>query len=98
MRSGTRRSPSRAGTGTRTAIWEAARSSRGVRAERSKLARDGRAYALVRYDAALDQPPDVVRGLAAAGLMVLENARLAGELRASRARIANAAHDSRVQI
>ena len=27
-----------------------------------ELTRDGRPYALVRYDAALDQPPDVVRG------------------------------------
>ena len=41
---------------------------------------------------------DVVRGLAAAGLMLLDNARLVDELRASRARIAEATHDGQVRI
>src|SRR3954451_10785503 len=50
-----------------------------------ELTRDGRPYALVRYDAALGQPPDVVRGLAAAGLMVLDNARLPAPARGPRA-------------
>ena len=65
---------------------------------RLELTRDGRPYALVRYDAALDQPPEVVRGAAATGLMLLDNARLAEELRASRARIADASHEGRVRI
>ena len=53
----------------------------------------------------LDQPPDVVRGAAAGGLMLLENTRLADErgrlveeLRASRARIATATHEGQVRI
>ena len=65
---------------------------------RLELTRDGRPYALVRYDAALDQPAEVVRGAAATGLMLLDNARLADELRASRARIADASHEGRVRI
>jgi signal transduction histidine kinase len=72
---------------------------------RIELTRDGRPYALVLYDGALDQPPDVVRGAAAAGLMLLDNAQLAEErgrlveeLRASRARIAAATFEGRVQI
>jgi signal transduction histidine kinase len=71
-----------------------------ARDDRAKLelTRDGRPYALVLYDAALDQPPDVVRGLAAAGLMLVDNARLVGELRASRARIAEATHEGQVRI
>jgi signal transduction histidine kinase len=63
-----------------------------------ELTRDGKPYALVRFSAALDQPADVVRSVAAGGLMLLDNARLAEELRASRARIAATAHESRVQI
>ena len=53
---------------------------------------------MVLYDSALDQPPDVVRGLAAAGLMLIDNARLVDELRASRARIAEATHEGQVRI
>jgi signal transduction histidine kinase len=70
-----------------------------------ELTRDGHPYALVRYHAAVDQPPDVVRGVAAGGLMLLDNARLAEErgrlveeLRASRARIATATHEGQVRI
>src|SRR6185295_3420732 len=63
-----------------------------------ELTRDGGPYALVRYDTALDQPAEVVRGAAATGLMLLDNARLADELRASRARIADASHEGRVRI
>jgi signal transduction histidine kinase len=65
---------------------------------RLELTREGRAYALVLYDSALDQPPDVVRGLAAAGLVLIDNARLVEELRASRARIAEATHAGQVRI
>lgn len=70
-----------------------------------ELTRDGREYGLVSYDAAVDQAPGVVRGVAAAGLMLIENARLAEdrgrlveELRASRARIAAATHEGRVRV
>src|SRR3954471_5094113 len=71
--------------------------ARGDRAN-LELTRDGRPYALVLYDAALDQPPDVVRGLAAAGLMLVDNARLVDELRAARARRAEATHAGQVRI
>jgi signal transduction histidine kinase len=72
----------------------------GSRSDRVKLelTRDGVPYALVGYDAALDQAPDVVRGVAASGLMLLDNAGLVEELRASRARIAAATHEGQVTI
>ena len=98
MRSATRRWPSPAGT---VGIY---RDVRGHPADvdngraQLELTRDGGPYALVLYDAALDQPPDVVRGLAAAGLMLLDNARLVDELRASRARIAETTHAGQVRI
>jgi signal transduction histidine kinase len=56
-----------------------------------ELTRDGLPYALVLYDPAVTQDPDVVRGVVAAALMV-------DELRASRARIAEATHEGRVSI
>ncbi len=65
---------------------------------RFELTRDGLPYALVGYDAALDQAPDVVRGVAATGLLLLDNAGLVEELRASRARIAAATHEGQVRI
>jgi len=65
---------------------------------RLELTRSGHPYALVRYDPALGQPTEVVRGAAATGLMLLDNARLAEELRASRARMADASHEGRVRI
>ena len=72
---------------------------------RFELTRDGLPYALVGYDAAVDQAPDVVRGLAATGLLLLDNAHLADErgrlieeLTASRARIAAATHEGQVRI
>jgi signal transduction histidine kinase len=52
----------------------------------------------VRYAAALDPAPDLGRAAAATGLMLLDNALLAEELRASRARIADASHEGRVRI
>jgi signal transduction histidine kinase len=63
-----------------------------------ELTRDGHPYALAIYDADMAQEPDVVRGVVAAGLMLLDNARLVDELRASRARIAAATHEGRVTI
>ena len=65
---------------------------------RFELTRDGLPYALVGYDAAVDQAPDVVRGVAATGLLLLDNAGLVEELRASRARIAAATHEGQVRI
>ena len=70
-----------------------------------ELLRDGVPYALVAYDPAIDQAPDVIRGVAAGALVLLDNARLAEErgqladaLRSSRARMATATHDERVRI
>jgi signal transduction histidine kinase len=70
-----------------------------------ELLRNGVPYALVAYDPAIDQAPDVVRGVAAGALVLLDNARLAEErgqlvdaLRSSRARMATATHDERVRI
>ena len=63
-----------------------------------ELTRDGKPYAAVSYERALDLAPDVVRGLAAAGLMLIDNAHLVEELRASRARIAQATHEGQVRI
>jgi signal transduction histidine kinase len=56
-----------------------------------ELTRDGRRYALALYDPAINQDPDVVRSVVATALMV-------DELRASRARIAEATHEGRVSI
>jgi signal transduction histidine kinase len=63
-----------------------------------ELTRRGRPYALVLHDPGIDLEPDVVRGAAASGLLLLDNARLVEELRASRARIATATHEGRVRI
>jgi len=70
-----------------------------------ELTRDGRPFALVEYAATLDQPRDVLRGAVAGGLMLLDNTQLAeergrlvAELRASRARMAEATFAGRVQI
>ena len=70
-----------------------------------ELTRDGAPYALVAYDPAVDQAPDVVRGVAAGALVLLDNARLAQErgrlveaLRASRARMAAVTHEGRVRV
>ena len=62
-----------------------------LRGDRIELTRNGRPYAVALYDAAITQDPDVVRSVVATALMV-------DELRASRARIAEATHEGRVSI
>lgn len=51
------------------------------------VAQDGRPVAVLTYSASLQESADVVDGLAETAVMLLENARLVDELRASRARI-----------
>jgi len=61
------------------------------RGDRIELTRNGRPYALALYDAATTPDPEIVRSVVATALMV-------DELRASRARIAEATHEGRVSI
>jgi signal transduction histidine kinase len=51
------------------------------------VTQDGRPVAVLTYSASLQESADVVDGLAETAVMLLENARLVDELRASRARI-----------
>ena len=54
--------------------------------------------AVLVHDATLDTDPAVLEGLAASSFMLLENARLVDELRASRGRIATAAEQERLRL
>jgi len=60
--------------------------------------RSGRPVAALIHDPALDMDAGVVEGLAATALMLLENTRLVDELRASRARIVDAAEHERLRL
>src|SRR3954447_13597062 len=60
-------------------------------------AASGPAIALL-HDPALDDEPEIVEGLGATAVMLLENARLVEELRASRARIAESAENERLRL
>ncbi len=60
--------------------------------------REGRAVAAVIHDPAMAEDPEVVEGLAATSLMLLENDRLLKDLEASRARMAAVAGQERVRI
>jgi signal transduction histidine kinase len=69
------------------------------------ITRDGAPYAVLSHDPGLDGDPEIIEGIAATGLLVLENARLADrlseaadEVRASRSRIAAAAHRERLRL
>jgi signal transduction histidine kinase len=64
----------------------------------SVLTRAGRPLAALIYGASLDVDPDVVDGLTATSLTLLENAELIAELRESRARIATAAQHERLNV
>jgi signal transduction histidine kinase len=70
------------------------------RAERAvtTLMRDGRPLAALVHDRGLDPGQGMTEGVAATALMLLENTRLLGELRASRARIAGAAQQERLRL
>jgi signal transduction histidine kinase len=62
------------------------------------IARDDQPWAAVIHDPGLDQGPEVVAGLAATALVLLERTRLADELSASRSRLVEAAHHERLRL
>jgi signal transduction histidine kinase len=64
----------------------------------TSVSREGRIFAAVIHDAALDEDDSVAQGLAATSLMLLENTQLADELRASRARIVSSAQRERLRL
>jgi signal transduction histidine kinase len=68
--------------------------SRGV----TLVNRDGAAIAALLHAPDLNVDPEVVDALAATSLLLLENTRLLEELRASRARIVDAAENERIRL
>jgi signal transduction histidine kinase len=64
----------------------------------TRVRREGRTVAAVIHDAALDEASGVAEDLGAAALMLLENALLVDELRASRARIVESAQRERLRL
>lgn len=64
----------------------------------TRVDRDGLPVAALIHDPSLDTDLDVVQGLAVSALMLLENARLVEELRASRARIVSTAQRERQRL
>ncbi|MDP9308596.1 MAG: histidine kinase dimerization/phosphoacceptor domain-containing protein [Actinomycetota bacterium] len=93
------------------ALWDPAQSAyvdvRGTRVELptdplermvTPVMRDGRPFAALIHDPALDSSSEVVEGVAATSLMLLENTRLVEELRASRARIVKTAQHERLRL
>ena len=64
----------------------------------SRITQNGRPVAALIHDPTLDTDSDVVEGLAATSLMLLENTRLVQELRASRSRIVEAGERERRRL
>jgi signal transduction histidine kinase len=62
------------------------------------VSRDDRPAAALIHNAALDVDSEITEALVATSLMLLENARLVDELRASRSRIVAAAQQERVRL
>lgn len=62
------------------------------------VTRDGSPVAALIYDSALDTDAEIVGGLAATSLMLLENIRLVAELRDSQARTAESAQRQRLRM
>jgi signal transduction histidine kinase len=62
------------------------------------IVRAGSTVAVLVHDSTVDTDPAVLEGLAASSFMLLENARLVDELRASRGRIATAAEQERLRL
>jgi signal transduction histidine kinase len=62
------------------------------------VTRDGSRVAALIYDSALDTDAEIVAGLAATSLMLLENTRLVAELRDSQARTAEIAQRERLRV
>ena len=80
-------------------------SSRGRRGRTPTVEHDGGPVAMIRHDPALDDEPELLQGVAAAAALALENERLdvelrarVEELRASRARIVEAADEERRRL
>jgi len=70
------------------------RSGRGV----TRVTRNGQVVAALVHDSVLDADSTVVEGLAATSLMLLDNAHLVEQLRASRARIVDAGERERRRL
>ena len=64
----------------------------------TSITRDGHPLAVLIHDPAVDTDSGVVEGLAATSLLLLENSRLVGQLRASRARLVDTADRERRRI
>jgi len=64
----------------------------------TSITRDGEPVAVLTHDAAVSTDSDVVEGLAATSVLLLENSRLVGQLRASRARLVDTAEQERRRI
>lgn len=64
----------------------------------TRITQDGRAAAALIHDPTLDTHSDVVEGLVATSLMLLENRRLVDELRASRSRLVETADRERRRL
>ena len=64
----------------------------------TEITRDDQRLAVLIHDPALDTDSDLVEGLAATSLMLLENTRLVAELRTSRSRMAETADRERRKI
>jgi signal transduction histidine kinase len=62
------------------------------------VTRGGEPVAAIIHDPALDERPEVMDGLSATSLMLLENTRLIEELQASRARIVTAGDQERLRL
>ena len=64
----------------------------------TSITRSGQPVAVLIHDPGLDTDSGVVEGLAATSLLLLENSRLVGELRASRARLVDTAERERRRL
>ena len=95
----------------RVALWDSGRSgyvdARGVPTDLrssdsarrvTEVTRDGEPLAALIYDAGLDADSHLIAGLTATALLLLQNARLVHELRASRARLVSAADQERSRM
>jgi signal transduction histidine kinase len=63
-----------------------------------RFTRDGEPVAAIVHDEGLEEQPEVLDGLTATSLMLLENTRLVEELQASRARIVSAEERERLRL
>jgi signal transduction histidine kinase len=64
----------------------------------TEIEKNGRPSLALIHDSALDDEPELVEGLGATAVMLLENAGLVEELKASRARIVESAEQERLRL